>query len=89
MPPCFAERHFGDAAENLLGSLGFLALPLGDAQRAGDIARDVQAGTAHVEEAVDAVDQHDHIDGDVHCLEHHGKHDHARARRTGRRQASR
>ena len=68
----------------LLGSLrGLLALPLGDAQRAGDIARDVQAGTAHVEETVDAVDDHDHVDGNVHRLKHHGKHDHARARRTG------
>ena len=71
--------------EKLLGGLGsLLVLPLGNAQRAGDVARDVQAGTTHVEETVDAVDDHDHIDGNVHRLEHHGKHDHARARRTGR-----
>ena len=50
---------------------GLLALPLGHAAGAGDIARDVQAGAAHVEKTVDAVDDHDHIDGDVHRLEHH------------------
>ena len=41
----------------LLG--GLLGLPGGDAQGAGDVAGDVQAGTAHVEQTVNTVDDHD------------------------------
>ena len=43
-----------------------LALPLGDAQGTGNVAGDVQAGTAHVEQAIHSHDQADvsHRDAD-------------------------
>ena len=78
----FGMRSKARVLALLDGSL-LLALPLGDAERAGDVAGDVQAGAAHVEQTVHTVDDHDHIDGDVHGLEHHSQHDHARAGRAG------
>ena len=65
----------------LLGSL--LALPGGNAQRGRNVAGDVQAGTAHIEQTVHTVDDHDHIHGDTHSLQHHSQHDHTCAGDTG------
>ena len=55
------------------------ALPLGNAHRAGNVAGDVQAGAAHIEQAVHAVDDHNQVDVDAHSGQHHGQHNHARA----------
>ena len=41
------------------GSLLGVAFPVVDADRAGRVANDIQAGTAHVEQTVDAVDEAD------------------------------
>ena len=48
-----------------------LALPLGDAQGAGNVAGDVQASTAHVEQTVHSHDQADvsHEIGRASCRE--------------------
>ena len=56
-----------------------LALPLGDAQGAGNVAGDVQAGTAHVEQTVHSHDQADVSHGDADGFQHHGQHDHTGA----------
>ena len=71
----------GDVLAVLL--LDQLALPLGDAQRAGDVAGDVHAGAAHVEQPVHSHDQADIVHGDVQRGEHHRQHDHAGAGGSG------
>ena len=52
---------------------------MGDADGAGDVAGDIEAGTTHVEQAIHGHDEadvlHRHADG----FEHHGQHNHARA----------
>ena len=66
------------------GELGGLALLLtGDPHGAGGVAGDVEGGTAHVEQLVDARDDRDAFDRQADRLEHHRQHDHARAGDTG------
>ena len=60
-----------------------LALPLGDAQGTGNVAGDVQAGTAHVEQTVHSHDQANVSHGDADGFQHHGQHDHTGAGSTG------
>ena len=65
------------------GLLAVVRLPGVDADGAGGVADDVQRGTAHVEQAVDAVDDADVRGRDADCIQHHGQHDHAGAGGTG------
>ena len=65
------------------GSLLGVAFPVVDADRAGRVANDIQAGTAHVEQTVDAVDEADVGRIDADGIKHHRQHDHARAGGTG------
>jgi hypothetical protein len=72
-------------ADNLLSSfLRRAAFPVVDADSAGSVADDVQGGTAHVEQTVNAVDQANVGRVDVDGLEHHRQHNHAGAGGTGR-----